>query len=285
MGDRSVDTTDVDTLKRRVDRIWRMTWFKVAVSVLVLIMLVGHMVVVYNAANSLEVDSVRVTEVFPGSIDGDFTVVFEITLLNPTSGTIEVERLTYDLFLEGEFIGEGSKDHFSIEPGTTALDFAVTFNIFDLPEPAQDAFIKASATLGIEGDVTVPIKLLGFWTYTRVTLPYDHEEEVSSGSGDEPDLPPSPVLLTPPIYKPTASADLTWSRNVDMDFLRYVIHTSKDPDFVPTDGTKVVAIGDQNVTQHSASNLQHLTTHYFIVRVYDRAGQHADSNRASVFIP
>lgn len=280
-----MDAAEVDSLKRKVNRLWRMRWFKVAVSLVILIMLVGHMVVVYNAADSLEVESVRVTEILPGSIDGDFTVVFEITLLNPTSGTIEVERLTYDLFLESAFIGKGSKDHFSIEPETTALDFAVTFNIFDLPEPVQDAFISTSATLDIEGEVTVPIKLLGFWTYTRITLPYDHQEEISSGTGDEPDLPPSPVLLTPPVYKPTASADLTWSRNVDVDFLRYEIHTSKDPVFVPTDDTKVVAIEDQNAMQHTVSNLQHLTTHYFIIRVVDEGGQHADSNRASVFIP
>ncbi len=285
MGDRSVDAAEVDSLKRKVDRLWRMKWFKVGVSLLILVMLVGHMVVVYNAANSLEVESVRATEILPGSIDGDFTVVFEISLLNPTIGTIEVERLTYDLFLESAFIGKGAKEHFSIGSGTTALDFSVTFNIFDLPEPVQDAFIKASATLDIEGEVTVPIKLLGFWTYTRITLPYEHQEEVSSGSGDEPDLPPSAVLLTPPVYKPTASADLTWSRNVDVDFLRYEVHTSKDPMFVPTEGTMLVAIGDQNAVQYTAGNLQHLSTHYFIVRVVDEGGQHADSNRASVIIP
>ncbi len=157
MGDRSEDAAEVDSLKRKVNRLWRMRWFKVAVSLVILIMLVGHMVVVYNAADSLDVESVRVTEILPGSIDGDFTVVFEITLLNPTSGTIEVERLTYDLFLESAFIGKGSKEHFSIGSGTTALDFSVTFNIFDLPQPVQDAFIQASATLDIEGVVTVPI--------------------------------------------------------------------------------------------------------------------------------
>jgi LEA14-like dessication related protein len=285
MGDQSVDEAEADSLKRKVNRLWRMKWFKVGVSLLILIMLVGHMVVVYNAADSLDVESVRVMEILPGSIDGDFTVVFEITLLNPTSGTIEVERLTYDLFLESAFIGKGSKEHFSIGSGTTALDFSVTFNIFDLPQPVQEAFVQASATLDIEGEVTVPIKLLGFWTYTRITLPYDHQEEISSGTGDEPDLPPSAVVLTPPIYKPTASADLTWTRNVDLDFLRYEVHTSKDPMFVPTDDTRLVAIEDQNVMQYTASNLQHFSTHYFIVRVYDEGGQHADSNREPVIIP
>ena len=53
MGDPSVDAAEVDSLKRKVDRLWRMKWFKVGVSLLILVMLVGHMVVVYNAANSL----------------------------------------------------------------------------------------------------------------------------------------------------------------------------------------------------------------------------------------
>jgi hypothetical protein len=47
----------------------------------------------------------------------------------------------------------------------------------------------------------------------------------------------------------------------------------------------VGTIRDQATTTDTVDGLGHLRTHYFIVRVYDEAGQHADSNRVSAFIP
>jgi len=276
---------EIKSLRRTVKRLRTMTWLKVAITLIIIVALVGHIAVVINAANSLEVEQVIVISVAPGTILGDFVVVFEITLSNPTGSTIEVDRITYDLFLEDEFLGEGEKTNFQVEPGTHGLKFQVIFNIYDLPAPVQELFFSTTATLVIEGEVTVPIKLFGVWNYTEVTVPYDLEEEISSGTEPPDNPPPLPVLLSPPVYKPTASATLTWSMNGDLDFARYEVHHSTTVDFTPSEATKVTDILDQATTSYTKGNLQHLTTHFFIIRVYDSVGQHADSNVASVFIP
>ncbi len=276
---------DISGLRRTVRRLRTMTWLKLLVTVVILVALVGHVAIVINAANSLEVEQVIVVSVAPGTILGDFTVVFEITLINPTGSTIDVDRITYDLSLEDEFIGDGEKTGFRVEPGTQGLDFEVTFNIYDLPAPIQELFFSSTAALFIEGEVTVPIKLFGVWNYAEVTVPYDHEEDISSGTEPPDNPPPLPVILAPPVYKITASATLTWSMNGDLDFARYEVHHSTTVDFTPSEATKVTDILDQATTSYTKGNLQHLTTHYFIVRVYDSVGQHADSNVASVFVP
>ena len=285
MATKDRDDDDIGSLRRTVGRLWAMRWLKMLATLVIVVALVGHVALVVNAANSLEVEGVRVVSVAPGVVVGDFVVTFEIDLRNPTGSTLEVDLLTYDLFLEDEFIGEGEKAAFEVGSGSQTLEFQVTFNAYDLPAPVQELFFSSTVKLTIEGEVTVPIKLFGVWDYTRVTVPYEHEEQVSSGTEPPDNPPPTPVLLAPPTYRPTASAVLTWPANGDGDFSRYEVHHSTVPDFTPTNGTRLTEIADRATTSYTAGNLQHLTTHYFVVRVYDAVGQHADSNLGSVFVP
>ena len=255
------------------------------VTIVIVVGLVVHLVLVYNAAKQLEVERAHVTSVYPAGIEGSYTVTFTITIKNPTRTEIEVDRLTYRLHLESDFLGEGEKTFFSVEPGSQELDFSVTFALKDLATSTYTLFNEATATLRIAGKATVPAKVFGLWTYTRVTVPYEHTEEISSGAGPGPDPPPHQVVLAPPTYKPTASADLQWTLNTDPDFARYEVHHSTSPDFTPSEATLEGTVDNQASNSYTVGGLSHLTTHYFRVRVYDLAGQHSDSNIASVFIP
>jgi LEA14-like dessication related protein len=279
------DEDDISGLRRTVRRLRSLTWFRVLVTVIIIVALVGHVAIVFNAANSLEIEEIGVISVAPGIVLGDFVVSFDITLNNPKGSTLDVDRITYRLHLEDEFIGDGEKTDFLVEPGSQSLEFQVTFNIYDLSAPAQELFFSDTATLTIKGEMTVPVKLFGVWRYTEVTVKYEEEVEISSGTDPPDNPPPNPVLLAPPVYRPTASATLTWSANGDADFARYEIHHATNADFTPSGATKLTDITEQATTSYTAGNLQHLTSHYFIVRVYDSVGQHADSNIGSVFIP
>jgi LEA14-like dessication related protein len=266
-------------LRRLPGRLWKMMRWRILIT---LIIVIG----VYNAASSLEVDRAYVSAVYPEGIEGTYTVTFSITVDNPTGTTIEVDLLTYDLHLEEDKLGKGEKAFFDIPPGKMDLDFELTFSIYDLAGPTVTLFTEDSATLRISGEVTVPAKVFGLWTYTHITVPYSEEEEISSGGGGNGnDPPPHQVLLGPPIYRPTASADLTWSMNTDADFAKYEVHTSTTADFTPSGATLAGTVQQQGTTSFTVGGLSHLSTHYFLVRVLDDAGQSADSNRVSIFIP
>lgn len=273
------------SLQRLVQGLRFTTRLRLAFTIVVIIGLVVHLALVYNTANSLSVEGRHVTNVAPTSLDGEYTVTFSITIDNPTRTSINVDRLTYKLYLEDDFLGEGEKAFFKVTTGTASYEFQVTFDAASLAGPTYTLFTQESATLRITGKVTVPAKVFGLWTYTHITVPYSQEEEVSSGGGTGPDPAPLPVVLSPAVYEPTASARLAWSMSGDFDFDRYEVHTSTSPDFTPSDATRVGTIRDQATTTHTVGGLGYLKTHYFIVRVYDDAGQHADSNRVSAFIP
>lgn len=258
---------------------------RLIITLVIVVGLVTHLVLVYRAASALEMEGVTVVSVAPSDAEGRYAVDFAITVRNPTRTPIAVDRLTYRLTLEGDFLGDGEKAFFEVAPGTQTLEFRLTFRASDLAAPTLTLLTESTATLRVSGKVTVPAKVFGLWTYTHVTLPYSKEEEVSAGGGPGPNPPPSPVVLAQPAYRPPASAELAWSMNADTDFLRYEVHTSTDPAFTPSATTLVATITDRSTTTASVGSLAHLTTHYFIVRVYDMAGQRADSNRAALFVP
>ena len=50
-------------LRRTVRRLRAMTWLRILVTVIIIVALVGHVAIVINAANSLEVERARVISV------------------------------------------------------------------------------------------------------------------------------------------------------------------------------------------------------------------------------
>jgi LEA14-like dessication related protein len=156
--------------------------FKLFIIFLIIIILAGtgiHYYLVYLAASSIEVSNVAVNDVKAKSI-ADYEVTFLITLNNPTSTTIEIEALTYDLYLEGDFIGSGKKNSFDIDPGSEQYSFKVDFNINDLSGSARTLFLQDSANLKIKCQVIVPIKLFGAIKVGSVTVSKEIVEPIGS---------------------------------------------------------------------------------------------------------
>jgi LEA14-like dessication related protein len=134
---------------------------------------------VYLAASSVDVTNQKVDNITSQSV-AEYEITFKLTLINPSSTDIDIERLTYQAYLEDEFIGEGEKSDFTIESGETDHTFKFTFNIYDLAGSVRTLFITSTATLKITGDVTIPVKLFGQWKVASVTVQYEYNEEISA---------------------------------------------------------------------------------------------------------
>ncbi|MFQ6107035.1 MAG: fibronectin type III domain-containing protein [Thermoplasmata archaeon] len=92
------------------------------------------------------------------------------------------------------------------------------------------------------------------------------------------DNPPTPVRLWDPLNIADYSLTLRWDLNSDLDFVKYEIYRSENPDDL---GILVATITVQSLTEYVIVNLQPETTYYFVVRVVDASFQAADSNRVS----
>lgn len=90
---------------------------------------------------------------------------------------------------------------------------------------------------------------------------------------------PTAVTLNPATDVTGSSLKLSWTKNTDADFKRYVTHQSTT---AGATGTAVITITDSSLTSCDVTGLSANTTYYFIIRVYDTEGLYADSNQIAV---
>lgn len=98
-----------------------------------------------------------------------------LTLKNPKDTTIEVDYIKY---IENEFVGEGEKPRFFIEHGIKNYTFLFSFSILNLTSPTRNILINGNANMVIEGEVIIPAKFLGLFTWRYIKIPYKINEKV-----------------------------------------------------------------------------------------------------------
>jgi hypothetical protein len=90
--------------------------------------------------------------------------------------------------------------------------------------------------------------------------------------------PPEPVTLHDPTDITNTSMSLTWTKNEDYDFKKYVLYYSTSKG---STGQKVTEITDRSGTSYQMTGLSQNTTYYYVVRVYDTGNLYSDSNKVS----
>ena len=90
--------------------------------------------------------------------------------------------------------------------------------------------------------------------------------------------PPEPVTLHDPTDITNTSMSLTWTKNEDYDFKKYVLYYSTSEG---STGQKVTETTDRSDTSYQMTGLSENTTYYYVVRVYDTVDQYSDSNQVS----
>ncbi len=157
--------------------------FKILLVIIIIVIIIGlisHLILMYLAAESLEITDKKITKIRPLSTAFDeYEVTFKLTLRNPTNTAVELEKITYKAYLEDDFIGSGEKNEFSIDPGSKEYIFKFQFNIFDLTGSVRELFILQYVTLKIKGTVTVPVKFFGLVKVSEISMDYEMEKEVT----------------------------------------------------------------------------------------------------------
>jgi fibronectin type 3 domain-containing protein len=94
------------------------------------------------------------------------------------------------------------------------------------------------------------------------------------------DQPPTPVSLSQPSFLDAQGLRLTWTRNRDKDFASYRVYRSNSSP-VNVNGLPIAIINDAQTATYDDRGLASGVTYYYIVAVFDRAGQFAKSNEVN----
>jgi len=152
---------------------------KFAVTIIIIVGVAVHLALVYNAAKSIEITDEKIVGIYPKypSVD-EYEVKFMLTLNNPKHTSIEIDYISYKIYVENEYLGEGEKPHFSLEYGSNNQTFLFSFSIFNLTTPTRHLLMNGAANMTIKGDVIIPAKFLGLFTWRYVKVPYTIHERV-----------------------------------------------------------------------------------------------------------
>ncbi|NIA10157.1 MAG: hypothetical protein GWP10_10650 [Nitrospiraceae bacterium] len=163
-------------LKKNLKRI------KLVVTIIIIAGVAVHLAFVYNAAKSVEITDKKIVGVYPEypSLD-KYEVKFMMTLNNPKHTDIEVDYVSYNIYIENEYLGNGEKPRFSIEHGSNNQTFLFSFSIFNLTAPTRNILMHGNANVTVKGDVIIPAKFLGLFTWRYIKIPYTIHEKVNMG--------------------------------------------------------------------------------------------------------
>ena len=116
--------------------------------------------------------------------------------------------------------------------------------------------------------------------YYYVVRVYDTVNQYSDSNkvSARTNSPPNPVTLHDPTDITNTSMSLSWTKNEDSDFNKYVLYHSTSEDSI---GQKVTETTNRSDTSYQMTGLSENTTYYYVVRVHDTGDLSSDSNQAS----
>ena len=119
----------------------RLRKIRLFVTIIIIIGAAAYLIFVYDAAKSISIVDKRIEGVYPSGID-EYEAKFSLTLKNPKNFDIEIDYMTYRIYIDNEFVGKGAKPHFFVEKGIKKYGFEATFSIKNLSRAGREVLMN-----------------------------------------------------------------------------------------------------------------------------------------------
>ncbi|MEM2922444.1 MAG: LEA type 2 family protein, partial [Candidatus Bathyarchaeia archaeon] len=181
------------------------------------ILLVGlgfHGYQLYSAARGIELTRVSIAsfELKGRPIPTYIFLQLDLYLRNPTSTYIELERLSYKIYINDRFAAEGEKEHIFIPASSeTPVRLPVEIATSDILNLVISLLREGGRNLDVEvkGLMHIPIKLFGAVRAFTVSMPFQATQTYTIPSTLAPPATPTPPTTPPGPYTPPAASGHT----------------------------------------------------------------------------
>lgn len=107
-------------------------------------------------------------------------VCFNVQVNNTGYIDVTIEKLYYKVYIENQYLGEGTKENILIKRGVNNIDICLTTK----PNDAIKALFitlskKGAINVTIEGYIDIPIKSFGIIKLWTLELPFEESQEVT----------------------------------------------------------------------------------------------------------
>lgn len=152
---------------------------KLIVTIIIIMGVLIHLLLVYNTAKSIEIKNKKIVAIYPKYLPNEYEIKFILALHNPKNTEIEVDYLNYKVYVENEFAGYGEKPRFIVKHGVHNYTFTFSFDVSVLSSVSQALLLNGNEIdIRIKGELIIPAKFLGLFTWRYIKLPYEINEKV-----------------------------------------------------------------------------------------------------------
>ncbi len=158
-------------------------WFTKLWGILTGLLVVGivvYLVLLYLTGQSLSADVDMIRSATYNLDTGKIRVIFVIEINNSGYVDVDVEKLYYEVYIDGNKLGEGVKENIVIHVGQNKIELYLD----SAPSDAIKAALEAAKHTGkphnitVKGYVDIPIKSFGVIKLWTARLPYEVTEQL-----------------------------------------------------------------------------------------------------------
>jgi len=152
---------------------------KLVITIVIVAGVVTHLILVYDAAKSIKVVEKRIEGVYLIK-PNEYEVRFSLSIFNPKRD-IEIDYINYDVYIEDDYLGNGEKPHFILKKGSSQYEFTLHFTSSSISSATKDLLLAGEANVKIKGEIMIPAKFFGTFTWKHIKIPYTINEKVGIG--------------------------------------------------------------------------------------------------------
>jgi len=175
------------------------------IAIVVVAGIVVHLIQINEAGNQLSFEGVELYNIdVTGSvilIPTKIRIDLGVIVRNPTQYTLDIERMTYTIFIQGKHFGEGSSRDIVV-PGGRAVPIPISLevSVVSVISAVVDALRSGGFEVEVSGIVDVPIKFFGIIKLFTISKPYS-VKRLSTWSETPTQPPVTPPSPTVPSYQ------------------------------------------------------------------------------------
>ena len=158
-------------------------WFTKLWGILTGLLVIGiviYLVLLYQTAQSLSADIEIIRGATYNLDNGKIRVIFVLEVNNSGYIDVDIEKLYYEVYIDGNKLGEGVKENIVIHVGVNKIELYLD----SAPSDAIKAAIEAAKYTGkphnvtVKGFVDIPIKSFGVIKLWTARLPYEQTQQM-----------------------------------------------------------------------------------------------------------
>ena len=132
----------------------------------------------YVTANEIEVTNISLSslEVKGWPIPTKILLEIDLYVKNPTSYSVDIERLTYDIYINGKFAAEGTRGYFLISPNSQKpIGIPLEITTSDILRLIGSLITEGNRDIevDIKGMIDIPIKFFGVIKTITISVPFE----------------------------------------------------------------------------------------------------------------